>query len=314
MLNQGLTELLNPTEAEPTAQAAIRVYCAGKIAKNDWRHELFTGLRDACSQDNWDDCSGHSTLTYEHAAIERHGQFVYSGPFFIARSCGHGPAYHADGTHGVSMGRELCCVSSEVPNEYSVTHMCRGWIKESDAMFVWLDDPTAYGTVAEIGYAVGAGIPVFLFEPEKTTMMQARDMWFPRALADFRVTAPDPIEAFKTFALQAPVRIREFHARDGAYGEDEHPASAGFIYLIRADTGEYKIGRAKNVDQRLASFGGAKHPFKWEVIHTIEVSDACAAERHLHRLYERRRVNGEWFVLNNEDVEFIKSIQRMGAA
>src|SRR5262245_35401979 len=33
--------------AETDVRAPVRVYCAGKIAKNDWRHELFPDLRAA---------------------------------------------------------------------------------------------------------------------------------------------------------------------------------------------------------------------------------------------------------------------------
>jgi hypothetical protein len=84
---------------------------------------------------------------------------------------------------------------------------------------------------------------------------------------------------------------------------------SGFIYLLRAETGHYKIGRAKNVENRIRSIA-AFVPFRVELAHTIATDDTVRLERCLHFLYERagKRVNGEWFNLSPLDVAAIQAI------
>lgn len=78
----------------------------------------------------------------------------------------------------------------------------------------------------------------------------------------------------------------------------------GFVYLLRHQ-GRYKIGSTQNVERRLQSLRtGASHDL--ELVASIEVGDASGYERFLHRLYERKRLQGEWFNLKDVDVEAIK--------
>ncbi len=83
----------------------------------------------------------------------------------------------------------------------------------------------------------------------------------------------------------------------------------GHVYVLGAPD-FYKIGRAKNVDDRLKQLA-IQLPWKVEVAHTIPCEDYAAAERELHRRYADRRANGEWFMLTPQDVEWIKGIERM---
>ncbi len=84
----------------------------------------------------------------------------------------------------------------------------------------------------------------------------------------------------------------------------------GFIYLVKSSTGHYKIGRAKNPDDRRRTFE-VKLPFEVELIHTISSQNYSQAERSLHKRFAGKRVNGEWFALTDEDVTYIKSIQSL---
>jgi hypothetical protein len=83
--------------------------------------------------------------------------------------------------------------------------------------------------------------------------------------------------------------------------------SPGYVYLIKGN-GVYKIGRSKKLDQRLTYFE-LKLPFPIEMVHTIYSNDYAGLERKLHDLYNSKRINGEWFELALEDVEYIKSIR-----
>lgn len=68
----------------------------------------------------------------------------------------------------------------------------------------------------------------------------------------------------------------------------------GYIYFLKAETGQYKIGKSKRPVKR-ASTLGLQLPFKSEVIHLIAAEDYSAAEKLLHAQLKSYQVNGEWF-------------------
>jgi hypothetical protein len=194
----------------------IRTYCAGKIAKNDWRHRLFRGLRGAL------DCDPSQPIESPRP-VDPRGKFAYAGPFFIA--CDHG-GFHGDGTHGVGIGTDWytpegarrdchdpeayarCCPDRPSPSQERVVRLCLSCIRQSDVVFAWVDDPTAYGTVAEIGFAIGLGVPVWLYEPPQPDLVQHFDMWFMRKMATVRRIADDPIKAFEDFEKSYGPRLK----------------------------------------------------------------------------------------------------------
>lgn len=81
----------------------------------------------------------------------------------------------------------------------------------------------------------------------------------------------------------------------------------GFVYLLKSSTGHYKIGRTANPKNRLKTFG-VKLPFETEFIALIESENMFALEAELHERYAGKRVNGEWFDLSREDIEYIKGL------
>lgn len=81
----------------------------------------------------------------------------------------------------------------------------------------------------------------------------------------------------------------------------------GYVYLIKSSEGCYKIGRSKNVKERISSLG-VTLPFDIEVIHTIKSADYAGLETELHELFELKRVRGEWFNLSPDDIEYIKGL------
>lgn len=83
------------------------------------------------------------------------------------------------------------------------------------------------------------------------------------------------------------------------------------MYLIRAvGTGEYKIGMTKNPRDRMETFN-VKLPFKIDYVHLIKAQDRFEAEKRLHVQFARKRINGEWFRLDDRDVEAIKRIKAL---
>lgn len=70
----------------------------------------------------------------------------------------------------------------------------------------------------------------------------------------------------------------------------------GFVYIIRASgTNRIKIGHSKDPEKRLASLTSPQMPFDLELVYKQWFIDAYALEQHIHKIFCRYRVKGEWF-------------------
>lgn len=92
-----------------------------------------------------------------------------------------------------------------------------------------------------------------------------------------------------------------------------------YVYLIKAvGTGFYKIGHTINVSSRLKQLSNKFAPQELRIIHTFPCPGwGGGPEYRLHQWFlhksvhwadSRFRNEKEWFVLDEEDVEFIKGI------
>lgn len=93
------------------------------------------------------------------------------------------------------------------------------------------------------------------------------------------------------------------------HAEPELPTNPGFVYLLQSPTSAYKIGRTKNPENRLKTFE-VKLPFEVEFVCLIKTPHMSVLESQLHARFADKRVNGEWFDLLPEDVEYIKSLAK----
>lgn len=83
---------------------------------------------------------------------------------------------------------------------------------------------------------------------------------------------------------------------------------SGFVYVLKEINGtHYKIGRTVDPDNRLRTFS-VKLPFPVKFEHLIKCEDMYALERELHKRFLHKHINGEWFALDNEDLEYIRSV------
>jgi len=74
------------------------------------------------------------------------------------------------------------------------------------------------------------------------------------------------------------------------------------VYFIRHHKIDaVKIGRTKNLSERMRKFN-TYSPFGCELLGTIETSQSEKLEQHLHQKYRTQRVNGEWFLISEQDV------------
>ncbi len=80
----------------------------------------------------------------------------------------------------------------------------------------------------------------------------------------------------------------------------------GYVYLLRADGGKYKIGQSAKPLERMKSFTSL--PFGITLIHWIYTDDMNQYEHALHEAFKEKRIAPEWFSLSQSDVDLIRGI------
>lgn len=82
----------------------------------------------------------------------------------------------------------------------------------------------------------------------------------------------------------------------------------GFVYIIKSKLG-YKIGRSKEIHHRNKIFN-VKLPFQWEFAKVFCLEDYKLFEKFLHKIFLTKKINGEWFELNEDDLVSIERIYK----
>ncbi len=198
----------------------MKVYLAGKIGKNDWRHRFVDyRLNNICQQ-----LLSQPTMEWPilpKAIANRHD---YCGPYFI--SCDHG-CFHGEDTHGYGAnpapsshyGLPQCyeIVGDELNSEDAKCHgyddfeyelrrhvvnSCLEAIEECDVVFVWIDDLTAFGSIFELGFARALDKDIYLYEPLNFARSYD-DLWFiEEAIPGSFIYADTVHDAFKDFLIK----------------------------------------------------------------------------------------------------------------
>lgn len=143
---EAMTALYSGAEAEMWRP---KVYLAGKIEVNCWRHGLVHELRCMIHDGYWENFNKWPVM---NRAL--FGAFDYTGPYFVGDDHGCG---HRNGLHGLTEpGDDCVCVAA--PCKPDIVHrLCLEAIDRSDLIFAWIDKEDCYGTIAELGYAAGRG-------------------------------------------------------------------------------------------------------------------------------------------------------------
>ena len=135
-----------------------RVYFAGKISRDDWRHQLFPYYR------RYTTYFGEAFFPFCSDGI------MYCGPTFSGddHGCTHGPTKHAsgDGCNGSPIDRTAVLARS--------LEQIRG----SSHMFAWIDSMEAFGTLVEIGYAAALDKNVFVSVSKEVAEDACGELWF----------------------------------------------------------------------------------------------------------------------------------------
>lgn len=88
--------------------------------------------------------------------------------------------------------------------------------------------------------------------------------------------------------------------------EWKNSGTSGWVYILEGEE-SYKIGRSKDPWKRQNQIG-IKLPFEVELIYTTYSLHHKELEKSLHERFNDKRLNGEWFDLEDEDIEFIKTV------
>lgn len=160
----------------------MNVYLAGKVAQNGWRTSLVGGARlDAAKLVNdepWPVLKG---------AI--FGEHDYVGPFLYGCDCGH---CFSGATHGAIVEEAYCLGHSFASiDQDELIRRCFDAIRRADLVFCWIDAAEDYGSMVELGYALGIGKLVVVGLRDRGD--PAEDRWFARfaAAQSFFTTTPE---------------------------------------------------------------------------------------------------------------------------
>ena len=135
----------------------FKIYLAGKIRANCWRHRLVPNLRDS----TWGDAPLYCDT------------YLYVGPFFVG--CDH-RCYHGESTHGNYNKYDLCRQLGTTRRE--IRHRCLAAVEECDIFVAYIDSHDCYGTIAEIQHALDISkLVVIAFAPGIATV-DKNDYWF----------------------------------------------------------------------------------------------------------------------------------------
>lgn len=79
----------------------------------------------------------------------------------------------------------------------------------------------------------------------------------------------------------------------------------GCVYIVKVGE-HFKIGKTKNIKSRMGEY--TKLPIEPKVVFLKEVTNCSLAEETLHNYFKNKRVRGEWFNLDDEDIEKAKQL------
>lgn len=89
--------------------------------------------------------------------------------------------------------------------------------------------------------------------------------------------------------------------------ESSKPVDRGVIYLLQSNVGYYKIGKSMNLDRRVGQHL-RNYPVSLDVIHVVPVLRMTRCELYLLSLFAEKKMQGEWFLLSDDDVAWICSL------
>lgn len=161
---------------------------------------------------------------------------------------------------------------------------------------IWIDSPKGRGIwkAGEFGFA-----------PKKIADYGLHELWQDHfdnlELRDRAAMVTRPtVSKRPTSSSIAPERLNPIEV----IGEMTSGAKAGVVYVLKSAFG-YKVGRTRNVPARMRAFG-VHLPFVYTIPLCAWFDDCHEAERRYHAIFAGKRINGEWFDLDENDIRRIR--------
>lgn len=118
---------------------------------------------------------------------------------------------------------------------------------------------------------------------------------------ELRACTPTGTKPIQSRSSQiAPERLNPIEV----VGEPSNGARSGVVYVLKSAYG-YKVGRTRDVPSRMRAFG-VQLPFIYTIPFCVWFEDCHEAERRYHDIFAAKRINGEWFDLDQNDVQQIR--------
>lgn len=199
-----------PVAIEPTEEGnnLTRVYVAGRMSCLEYRPKEYGHFPEGrsllgveLSKSNGKD----EGACYKEGSAEKFyfgtKKYLYVGPFFLGdnHGCLNDSAYHLIDRYAAEYGEDV--------SRHDVVEVCTKQIASADFVFAWLgsDSHEAHGTLTEIGYAKGLGIPVYT----ACTAQDTFETWFAKHLADNHFVCEDFLSAFRIALTQYEENMSE---------------------------------------------------------------------------------------------------------
>ena len=188
-----------------------KVYLAGRIEKNGWRHRVVEGLRNSLLSthvERLDIYEKWKPWPILHKSIL--GYYDYVGPYFISDD--HGCAHGCD-THGAAAIENGGCLDNLNKDMMKmwIYSRCLKAIDDCEMLVAWIDDKEAFGTIAEIGYAYAMKKDITILGSNYIS-----DLWFTYQLANIPKLDcnPDPaksvLDFLKLWVVEPEINYREY--------------------------------------------------------------------------------------------------------
>lgn len=116
-------------------------------------------------------------------------------------------------------------------------------------------------------------------------------------------TTPPAVQHHKIYLFES----NQYELEKIIESPDIQGKAPGYVYFVQEYmNGSFKIGKTKNLEKRMNIFG-VKLPFENKLIFIIKTGNHHQAEAAFHKHFSVKRLEGEWFALNKEDLAWIKA-------
>jgi hypothetical protein len=190
-----------------------------------------------------------------------------------------------------------------------IVESCLHQICESDALFAWINSIDCYGTLVEIGYAIGKGIPVFVAygeeldtfyrnssdfpEPEfdsngcEIDIGKNTELWFSIIAADWFYSCDSPQGGYRNFANNCPEIIPGLVDDEGHKCRMLALATQRPVFMIRGvphdnpESGEFEVDAFGHDFGTLLNWGIRTTPL-WDDYKSPSAMDYARSARFEH--------------------------------